>query len=597
MAFASKRALALLISASALSLSTPAAAEKKPVPPIPFTTDGNKVGLGGWVERDLQNMMTACLGSKLQAERKVALSTERKDVTAVPNLLTGALNLRIAGIPDPAVILQADGDLARLFGVVFSSSAKFEADDRAGADYLAKDYTVVESIAVAPGFSTVSYLTTCSLGMSAALGAQGDYSIPVARVQASINANYDSSGAYALNLVEGIFESPVVAMYRRRNANPVLQDAGQLYASLIFWDWYAADVTRIGKTNIILDQFSGLTVYKRAGYTQETKFDVSLGGSFQVPGASLSSSTAAAFKRTTDVTLQGFASVAYVDSSTQKAKRTPFSIPAPTEIATRAAQSAQVTWQADPESELTIVDLTPKKFFQQIRYLPGQYCATAYWKTSDPNVTILGTLPPGRDADTGLPFCTFRMEYKPSGTVSATPGTLPVAFNFVSSSTLNGTQIVIPAATVPMDVQRIPEVVSISSTPEPKIISATQSETLLQWTFTYSLRDNRKVRNADDVDLSDVKPIKCALGADPYAIPAYPQLTTSFQSGNTGSSKVMTVVATVRYPGTLPANLTGVSYATCSLEGWAYYSMQGIAGPVQRAFPATTMRFPVPGEQ
>ncbi len=596
MTFASKSVFAL-ISAIACVISAPvAAAEKKPTPPIASTTDGNKVGLGWWVERDLQDMMTACLGTKLQAELKKPFGsgTESRDVTAIPNLVATALKLRRSGLPDPWIIPQSDGDLARLFGIVFTSPAKFDADDRTGESYLAKDYSVVEDIAAAPGFSTVSYLTTCSLGMNAALSAQGDYTIPVARVQASISSGYDGSNAYALNLVDGIFESPIVAMYRRQSANPELQDAGQLYAALVFWDWYAADSNRLNSTNLILDKFSGLTVYKRAGYTQETKFNVSLGGSFQVPGTSLASSTAVKFQRTTDLSLQGFASAAYVDPATQKALRTSFSIPLPKEIAVVAARSAHVTWQADPTSDLTIVDQTSKYFFEQIRYLPNQYCASAYWKTNDSSVTIIGAPTPARDPVTKLPYCTFKMEYKPSGTVSAAPGALNVAFNFVSSSALTSEQIIIPASTVPMDVQKIPEVVGLSSTPEPKIISATPTETSLQWTFTYNLKDNRKVRNSDDIDLGDVKPIKCTLGSEPYALPAYPQLVASIPPGNTMNSKVMNVIATVKYPGVLPANLTGVSYATCTLEGWAYYTMQGISAPVQRGFPSTTIRYPVP---
>lgn len=595
MTFSSKRVFALALATASVISAQAAAADKKPVPPMAYTTDGNKVALGGWVERDLQNMMTACLGAKLQAELKKPFGTESKDVTAVPNLVTTALNIRRPGVPDPWIIPQADGDLTRLFGVVFNSKAKFEADDRTGADYLGRDYIVADDIAAAPGFSTVSYLTTCSLGMNAALSAQGDYSIPIARVQASISSNYDSSTAYALNLVDGIFESPVVAMYERRNANPALQDAGQFYASLIFWDWYASDTTRVNQTNIILKKFHGLTVYRRAGFNQETRFDVSLGGSFQVPGASLSSSTAAAFKRTTDVTLQGFASAAYLEPGTQKGDRTPFTIPPPDEIADKVKASAHVSWQPDPNSELTIVDQTPKYFFEQIRYLPSQYCATAYWKTSESSVSIVGALPTGHDADTGLPFCTFKMEYKPSGAVvSGSPGALELSFNFLSNSTLASKQIIIPAATVPMDVQRIPEVTNISSTPEPKILGITSNETSLQWTFTYNLKDRKKVKNSADIDLSDVKPIKCTLGADAFAVPIYPQLTVSIPTASTLDSKVMTVIATVQYPAALPANLTGVSYATCSLEGWAYYTMQGIPAPVQRAFPATTIRYPVP---
>ena len=551
---------------------------QKLVPPIDERTDakGNPI-LGGWLEMRFQQMVQSCTqtNERLTVEKKGFWGDDVREVSAIPLTVSRELNLQVP----QSLLVQSDGNVIREFGYVYTKG-ETNTDQHNNASYLDIDYSHDAAQLTEPGISGVDYFSTCSSSMSAALQASAGYSLPIASVKAGLSSDYDQSNSYALHLVTGTFDSPVLLMYYGKVPS-VSPSQSKLFADLLFWKWYKDHTDRLSSDNWILQEFKGLALYKTGGFKQQTKFDFNIQGSVTLAAASANGVADAKFENQTQILVSSFQTAAIFDSA-GALHRIFFQLPTiaklMNDIPLEASASVDVA-----SSTLDLVDKAPKVHVQDIAGLPAEFCDPHRWQTQGAQVSIQAAV---EDVKNNQQVCSFSVAYTPTDD-DLTNGVV-LKYNFVNTIDAadgNKYDLKIPAGAT-LNGSNIPRLQLAGGARFWNASNAGIGLANLTWQLVYQLIDNNRIQNSSDIDLSSVT-LTCSPSVD-----AQPILTATITAG--APPKKLTIDATAQFQGAAP-DPTNSKYSQCKLGGNVIYTLTGAANPVSKPLPDTVLYYPMHG--
>jgi hypothetical protein len=547
-------------------------------PPITETQDakGNPI-LGGWLETRFQQMVQSCTQSneRLKVQKKGRFSDDVKEVSAIPSVVSRELNLQ----SPQSILVQADGNVIREFGYVYTKD-EIATDERKYASYLNIDYSQDAAQLTEPGISGINYSNSCASVMSAALQVNGGYSLPVASVKAGLTADYDQSSSYDLDLVTGMFDSPILLMYYR-SVNNVRQSQSKLYADLLFWKWYSEHKDRISTDNWILQEFKGLALYKRGGFKQQTKYEFNVQANVASPFVTANGMADARFDHRTQVTVDSFQTAALFDSS-GSLHRIWFKLPEISDLAKTISAEASASLEID-NSKTILIDKSPKVHYEDVTGLPAFFCDAQQWQPDGAKVSIKSAVQTSNSSGTA---CVFAVEYRPTDDDLKSGTVLKYTFvNTIKAASDKLYDVKIPAAQVALTGTDVPRLLFSGGSRLWTATSGGVGAATLSWRFVYQFFDDNLVSKASDVDLSNIT-LTCPSGVD-----AQPVLTPTTSSST--PSKKLSIDVTAQFQGS-PPDATTAKYDQCKLGGKVAYTLSGAAvNPVTKLFPDTVIYYPL----
>ena len=589
------------VGAIILSFATAGKAE----PPLAVADHYDKAGhpgLDSWLEDHFQTMMKSCVGNAFDsAKNRIYMESKylhrKRYVTAIPSFLS--TNLYPILPSNPQFVLASNGQsLTREFGYIYTdteASALKEPVPGPASGFLdGVDYSSVADLTTSPGISSFTYKTDCTNALSSDIDLTGGYSFPVVAIKGGLDAHYSTSSSYALALVAGRFESPVVDTLNNvgGHSNPTARSV----LAFEIWDWYAANPSRMpGATrfpgNNLLSYYDGVALYRETGLKQNTNFNANLSASTGVPGVvTLATANTLALSQITTSNAQAFQTATYLVSG--KASRGYSSLPTPHQLANYISAAASAALDGVKSGDLTIVSSSspPIKFYVDAYGIPDKDCpGLSPWTFSDNRVSVLST---GPMIDTEKhSYCEFTVQYSPA------------ANDYLNGAVIAGT---IDSGPLPAPSNEIAHIrlkpIAFASTINPQLqtagingqiayaqVPAGATASSLSWSLTFRLVSDaaaaRQVTSPAQIDVSGVY-VDCAPGT---FYPTSSPLTLSAPVQPNVSN--LSWILSYQYQGTA-ANLAkpGVT-KTCTLKGPVIYSLP--AGKVSRSLPNVPIVFPV----
>lgn len=569
-----QRMFGFVTATAVLALATANTVSAKPRKPEARAIENGVEPMGGWIETELQDMVQLCTGDVLKLKSGDFFGGSDK-VSAIPQLIYTELGLAAK----PAVRVLDGQSVSRRFGAVRTGATPAAATETSSIS--AWDYTNTDDRVTAPGMNSVVYNNTCASVLNAAVEANAGYSVPVASAQAALKADYEGSNSYALSLVSGTFESPILRSFR--GAAPAVGERlySPLEAALSIWSWYRQNPSKASSTNWLLRDFRGAALYKWGGLKQKTRFTGSVSGNVTVPGFSMKSSVTGTAGNTIAIDAESFK----VALSESPGAQNYDPLPPISDVITKAAQFASFVI-SEGSSDTYLFDTRPKRYFQRAKGISRQFCQPGVWQSDRPTV-FLKSVSASTD-NLGIPECTFEIEYTPTdATANKT-----LDHSFQQSFTVSGTTYVLKLTPAPIQLsarlepfltftsgQQIPQVA-------PGPVGPVQTSTLT-WDFHYLLTDSGLIDSPGDIDLTQVQ-LKCPTGVE---VTAQPVFSSAIQPGPVAASKMIRIGANAFYQGEL-SSLSGASDTVeCSLTGIVRFTLPS-GTVVSRTFPAQTVRYP-----
>ncbi|MBO9710853.1 MAG: hypothetical protein J7521_21840 [Caulobacter sp.] len=588
---ARKGALLSWLAACGLALSFASAGQAaQPEPRAkPFDATTNPA-LSGWVEDNLQAMMTQCIGGELTMLRKKSFGGhDVVSVSAIPPIIRDGLNLTA----NPKIQLQKGSTLTREFGYVRpdTTGAAFDESD---SNALALNYANFQDQLPAVGVNQTNYVATCSTVLSSKATLDGDYSFPMATVKAGLDADYDTSASTSLSLVSGHFESPIVAMYQGVGVDG-FSPADSAYAALLFWNWYTRNSTRISADNYILRYFDGVSIYKISGLKKRTRIDVNLSAQFSVPTTSVSTTNTLGVSQMTTASASDYAAAVLLrpDGS---ANRQYFPLPKLDELRSVVAARSEVLFDRAGSDDLML--LTSSKKISLVAFsIPKVLCNGSLWATDDSRVVVTDAAQGVQPGSAGAPdraICRFSLVYTPTAgdMLSGTQ----LKFSLTSKTTLGAGSplpIKVPAPQIAYQGTRRPSLEYVSGGPVP--VSATPipgpaPSTQLAWRISYRLVTdaNARLLTTDNMDTTNLV-LTCPSSAP---ISAAPTFTVSFDGPQSGNTRNLSIQVAAVYAGPAPDLTRMDGLASCALGGSIDYLLAGLSTPVTRSAPSVPLAYP-----
>jgi len=200
--------------------------------------------------------------------------------------------------------------------------------------------------------------------MSAALQASAGYSLPIASVKAGLSSDYDQSNSYALHLVTGMFDSPVLLMYYGK-AQGMSPSQSKLFADLLFWKWYKDHPERIQTENWILKSLGVLRFTKPEVSSKTQNLSSTPKETLHQPRPQPMAFADAKFQNQTQISVNSFQTAALFDS-VGALHRIFFPLPTISKLVNDIPLEATTTVDV-ASSTLTLVDRTPRSTFKTSR--------------------------------------------------------------------------------------------------------------------------------------------------------------------------------------------------------------------------------------
>jgi hypothetical protein len=567
-----------LVFAFGLVLAPITVLAQNPPPPIDEARDakGNPI-LGGWLETRFQQMVQSCTQSadRLKVEKKGLFGDDVKEVSAIPQIVSRELGLQSA----QSILIQADGNVIREFGYVYTTD-EIAADQHKYASYLNIDYSHDATQLTEPGISGIIYSNSCASVMSAAIQASGGYSLPVASVKAGLSADYDQSSSYDLDLVTGMFDSPILLMYYGSVPN-IKPSQSKLYADMLFWKWYSEHTDRVSADNWILQEFKGLALYKTGGFKQQTKYGFNVQANVASPFVTANGMADAQFDNRTQVTVNSFQTAALFDVNGDL-HRIWFKVPTIADLTSTISSEASASLDVD-NSKVNLIDRSPKSHLEDIVGLPTIFCDASLWRVEGSTVSIKSATESTKNSQTA---CVFTVEYLPSDDDLKNGVELSYSFvNSIDGGAGKKYDIKIPAAHVALTGTDVPRLLFAGGSRLWTATNAGAGAATLSWQLVYQLFDDDLIAKESDIDLSNVT-LTCPSGVD-----AQPILVPTTSSGS--PSKKLNVAVTAPFQAA-PPDSTTTKYDQCKLGGKVAYTLTGAAkNPVTKLFPDTVIYYPL----
>jgi len=571
-----------------MALATTAHAARPEPRAQPYDAASNPA-LAGWVEDNLQVMMTQCIGGELTMLKKRFGGHDVVAVSAIPQIIRDGLNLA----SNPKVQLQKGSSLTREFGYVRpdNTGAGFDESD---TNALALNYANFQDQLPTIGVNQTNYVATCSTVLSSKATLDSDFSFPMATVKAGLDADYDTSATTSLSLVAGHFESPIVAMYQGVGLDGATP-ADSAYAALLFWNWYARNASRVASDNYILRYFDGVSVYKISGLKKRTKIDVNLSSQFSLPTTSMSTTNTLGVNQMTNASSSEYAAAVNLKAD-GKPSREYFLLPKLDELRAVVAAKSDVAFDAANSDDLMLLS-TSKRITATAFSIPRVLCSGTLWTTDDGRVSVVGatpvTLRDQIDAANDRAVCRFTLTYAPTATDMQDGAQLK--FNLASKTALGSSPqpIKVPVPGIAYQGTKRPVLEYVSGGPLP--ITATPvpgplPSTVLAWKISYRLVTDPTARlmTTDNMDTTNLV-LSCPSTVVVSGAPTFSIAFDGPQAGN-GRNLSMTVAAT--YTGAAPDLSKLDGFDMCTLSGSIDYTLANVPAPVTRSAPSVKLAYP-----
>lgn len=471
--------------------------------PAPYSTQSDVDGrptVGGYLERAFGGILQQCGVQKLTAVvRKARRFKVDKEVEEERSAIPRPLQV-IPGVSMTTPVgAQWSQSAASLFAYIYTP------DEIAGIPrfdarrMLNTDLTLDPVLMLPQGRSTTVYNHSCSSIVNSALSVSGGFKLPPARLEAAVKAEYDASQADVLALVIGKFNSPFEMMLSSSDV------VDQTFARLSLWDWYGKNAMQAAGAKY-LSSFTGLALYAFQRTNRKADGSVSLGTGASSIVASLDAKLQSALSSQDEFRRKMFSTAVLFE---------PRSVGSQPEL--------HVDWQDVPSAQALATDLArvsarpiptfsrrvfagQEHFHQQtLLGVPATLCSVSSWSTekkgSAPTV-IVQSADPGSEGTTKYP-CVFTVAYMPSEAdwAPVVPGggarVVALEYDLVSSITVSGTAVRIPAGRVELSPSQSPTLVATIPTVPYKrdsIVAGGQKTYMLNWPLQFVVYDEDGAR-------------------------------------------------------------------------------------------------------
>lgn len=483
-------------------------------PRAPFaqaTAPNGNTALAGWVETELQGMVTSCLGGSGPLRLTRWGNTVVRPSTVIPANLRTALGLSTT---HRWVRLQEAQGVSRLFETVYTGPSG--ETPTTPPSRLVVDPGGNRAATPLAGVDLVAYRNDCNTSLSAALRADTNFTLPVASLRAALDARYNATDDYELTLVAGEFTSPLYSsLYPLAGGRT---DVQPFNAALAVWLWYREQPGRVGGTHWLLAGFNGYALVKQQTSTRAAAVSTEVAGSAGVTGISGTADIQAATTRSTDLTATLYAVAFQTDASGRPRRRFEplITLERAAELTSAHSRPVRDTTLSD---SLELLDAQPVRFRHTIAGLPQTECATTFWSVDNPEVVLEDV-----DFDAASQGCAFVTRYSPSPAAISNGERLRFRFMRQFGDTPSGQDLAFQTAIIPLTGGRAPALTWQSGPREPSRIEALDGagRTTTRWTKSYQLTDlPLAARSVTSIRLDDVV-IKCESGrvmnADPTVV-------------------------------------------------------------------------------
>jgi hypothetical protein len=514
-------------------------------------------------------MMFNCLGSPLYAVRHRTFgSDDRMKLASVPAMLKSEL---IDGEHSPIVEMQPEETVARSFAYVYSEVERTRQGMRAISRYVPIDFLEDPKSMTAVGMNGVVHSHSCSSVLSQSTSVEGGYSIPVASFKLALSSEYSSSTNWGIALVRGRFLSPLVSMLEGTNAE-------RLYSRLLLWDWYKRNPEEIGKTNYLLCDFDGFSLYTIGGNKRSTKSTISGSAGATLPWLVASTKGHASYESNSETKIENYKSGVMVLPSGPQKEFIPLKTPAQL-----IAEVAVFRTDLDKETySQALFPQTTHTHRQLIAGIPENFCNPLCWTAESENVQPVFLQDVKQVGSGESQKCEFTVVYTPPGT-EATSVTLNYGFVWA----LDGTnRLKLKASPVPLAPNTSPTLIDAGYNPRFKVSKADDANgpyTKLSWKLLFNVSDIENLLKPGM--LPDVSGLKLQCANNMLPLSTNPRMLGS-------NPKQLELAVVYSYYSAEPLETEDLSKSKqCSLVGDMKFTLSGDR-TVSRAVPVNNLTFP-----
>lgn len=400
----------------------------------PYSQAYDAVGhpqLRGILEDDFTGMLENCMQwptgrvhLTLEKTGKFG-STSTKEVTSIPrDILSEVKALNYVKSP-------TDASLGALFTYIFTQADKDSDSEKTPVGDRLLNFSLPQDISylLDTRYSGTVYGQTCASSISGKLQVAGGYSLPVADVQASIDASASKSASWSLDLIDGTFNSPLPELLDNLDVGVAP------YTQLLIWKWYrdefASHPDVVSTKNYLLRRLHGIAIYKVYGdkeyFTMQAGANASLNAVFVKASGQVNADSNA----TANTKINVYQVMPYVDQSTGKGDKDWSLLPPP---ATLASEHFQTALQ---ESALNSI-VQPYSIHIEHNIataIPRDICTKSLWDAYAPDGSTIPSLilssvsvaPTAKSTDQSVP-CIFETHYNVPGTIPSAG--IPLNYGF-----------------------------------------------------------------------------------------------------------------------------------------------------------------------
>jgi len=414
-------------------------------------------------------------------------------------------NVTVSSVPVPVlntlgqvvwdwVAKPKDYTVANAFAVVSSTETLPDIVDpksKLAMDVLQDPITMLPT-----GVSRVVYSSNCTAILGAALGADANVSFPIAKLSATVKADYQSSDTGELGMIVGVFNSPFLQLY-----NGLLSRDSAVFAHLALWDWYRnkySTATSIAPDKYyVLSWFNGVSLYKVNKESRQTDGSVNMSASASYLSlASVTSSLTAQYKNYGAINVNNykFAAFAFKDSPRSKFEQ----LDAPDQIISWAKQNAFAVLDSKSFGSNNILRQGyPEVHSQVINGVPEELCNHNFWTPNPSAFAKVGTLSVTGEtfvaisAAQAVPGCSLTLTFKPDDALFTGASTGNIDLVYSLDSKVADKTLEITAARVPLQTSSLP-LLTPSSVGPVNFGSPTSSGSgyVLEWNLKASVQDD-----------------------------------------------------------------------------------------------------------
>lgn len=430
-----------LLSAPVTKAAGQAEAWREPYP----VSDAN-LAAGGYLEQIFRKFVTDCgiNPSKWAVVRRFQ-SDQPKSTVPLP------LQTAIGSRASLAVEDQWNHSLAKIFAYVYRPEER-TAPPQFDADRIIDLNLVADAESMVPeGSSDVAYQHSCSSLVNLTLDARTGFQLPVAAIEAGVQAEHNAQGQALVTVAEGIFQSPLETM---------IVDGGlsRLAAYFLLWDWYHKAKPTAGEENYYLRRFAGIAAAYQNRIGRSFTGTLDMEGEVAVAFADVR--TQAEVSRSEEVKLKvnQHSTAAYQGTSDELRREDSDFAPVPP-LAEVIEEIEALARPQQLSADVVIVRGGEHLYRHRIAGVPRGVCRGGYWRaTGAPELGELTLLSAEATRSQEIDVCDFLVRFKPAAELfDATGAGAALEYAFTSDRPGFSGALTIPIPTISLSPSTSPD--------------------------------------------------------------------------------------------------------------------------------------------